>query len=58
MSGAGFQLKISQNWYWSTDGWGPGPEGLRADVGLLMGWLSADKAGCRVTVVVVVVSAP
>ena len=51
-------LKISQNLYWSTDGWGPGPEGLRADVGLLMDWLSADKAGCMVTVVVVVVSAP
>ena len=51
-------LKISQNLYWSTDGWGPGPEGLRADVGPLMDWLSADKAGCMVTVVVVVVSAP
>ena len=48
---------MSQNWFWSADGWGPGPEGLRADVGLLMDWLSPDKAGCRVTVVVVVVSA-
>ena len=48
-------LKISQNLFWSTDGWGP--EGLRADVSLLMDWLSPDKAGCRITVVVMVVYA-
>ena len=50
-------LKVSQNWFWSTDGWGAGPEGLRADVGLLVDWLSPDRAGCRVTVAVMVVCA-